>query len=206
MTTLFLIRHGANDAIGRKLVGRLPGVSLNERGRGQARDLVDRLAPVELQAIYSSPLERCLETCAPLSEHLALPVLVREGLTELDFGSWSGATFERLEELRAWKQFNAYRTGSRPPGGETLLEAQERMVRVLEKISEEQGEANVAVFSHGDPLKAAVAHYLGAPLELIGRFVLAPASISVLSLQPWGAELRCLNDSGAGVVSGLSPH
>lgn len=196
MTTLLLVRHGATDVLGRRIVGRLPGISLNDEGRAQAAHLVERLAPVRLVAIYSSPLERCLETCTPLSERTEIPIAVRDELTELDFGQWSGALLDALREMDAFQRFNAFRSGSRPPGGETLLEAQARMVTVLRGIAEEHPGRAVAVFGHGDPLKAAVAFYLGMSVELIGRLAIEPASVTTLLLEPWGAELRGLNAMG----------
>jgi broad specificity phosphatase PhoE len=196
VTSLFLIRHAMNDSIGKRIVGRVAGVHLNERGREQARRLVDRLAHVPFSAIYSSPLERAVQTATPLSERLGLPVRVREGLTELDFGRWSGASLEELAKLDEWRQFNGYRTARRPPEGESLLEAQLRMVTELELLSSQHPEGVVAVFGHGDPLKAALAHYAGISVELLQRIQIEPASVSVIRLAPWGAELRCLGAVG----------
>jgi broad specificity phosphatase PhoE len=160
-----------NDAVGRRIAGRTAGLHLNERGRDQARRLVPRLSGVPLRAVYSSPLERAVETATPLAEQLGLGVEVLEGLTELDFG---------------------YRTACRPPGGESLLEAQLRMVGTLEELAARHPEDTIAVFGHGDPLKAAIAHYVGLSVELLLRVQLEPASVSLLRLAPWGAELRCL--------------
>ena len=67
MTTLFLIRHGLTAVTGSRLYGRTPGIHLDERGRRQAAALVERFEGVRLTAIYSSPLERCVETLEPLA-------------------------------------------------------------------------------------------------------------------------------------------
>src|SRR4051812_37079784 len=106
MTTLLLCRHGATDAIGKRIVGRIPGIDLNPHGVVQARELAAHLRALPVEAIYSSPLERCLQTAAPCAEALDLSVREHEGLNELDFGAWSGLTLAELDGIPEWKQFN----------------------------------------------------------------------------------------------------
>jgi broad specificity phosphatase PhoE len=193
MSTFLLVRHATTDAIGHRLVGRLPGVRLTTEGREQAQELAAILDAEPISAVYTSPLERAVETAAPIAASKNQEPIVRAGLNEVDFGEWSGLTFEALDRYPDWKRFNANRTGVRPPRGELVAEVQARMIAELEALRAIHPDGVVAVVSHGDPLKALIAYYLGLSLELLSRIDIAPASWSVLSLEEWGACLRSLN-------------
>lgn len=197
MTTFYLIRHATNDLLKEgRLGGRMPGVHLNEEGRAQAQALAERLAQAQLAAIYASPLERAQETARPLADRLGLPVRIHPGLHETDCGAWSGERIEVLRRRRLWRELNFHAAGTRfPGGGETAWEVQARMVAALEEIRAAHPQGTVAVFSHADPLRIAVAHYVGLPLDLFRRLLVEPASLTVLSLGgPW-PRLLCLNDT-----------
>jgi probable phosphoglycerate mutase len=92
MTTFLLIRHGANDLVGKVLAGRTPGVHLNDPGRRQAEGLALRLANAGVQGVFSSPRERCRETAEPLARRLGLKVQIAGELQEIDHGAWTGQT------------------------------------------------------------------------------------------------------------------
>lgn len=193
MTRFFLIRHATNPSVGQRLVGRSAGVHLNAEGQDQARSLAERLTPVPLAAVYSSPLERARETADPIARRHGIDVRVLDGLQEYEFGSFTGKTFEELAPLPEWKRFNEFRSASRVPGGELMVDVVARMVTSLETIRHQQPTGIVAVVSHGDPLRALLMHFLGMPLDLIHRIEIEPASVSVLDLEVYGAQVRCLN-------------
>ncbi len=190
---LLLIRHALNDWTGKRLPGWTPGIHLNEAGRAQAAALARRLADVPLVAIYSSPLERTLETARPLAEAHGLTVQVRERLTEVHPGDWTGRSVEELRKEELWSLLQAYPGGARFPGGESLRQAQARMVAELDAIRDAHTGQTVAVVSHADPIKMAVAHYLGLPLDLFHRLTVDPASVTVLVFTRWGPHLLYLN-------------
>ena len=191
---LLLIRHAHHDYIGRAIAGWLPGISLSAQGRKQAAALPGRLATAGITAICSSPLERALETAAPLSASLGLPVEIREGLREINFGEFTGRTMMDLDQDPAWHHFNLHRGSARAPGGEMMLETQARMVAELEGIGQACAGGVVAVFSHGDVIRAAVLHYAGMPLDLYDRIEIHPASVSVIELRAAGPRIICLNE------------
>ncbi|MGH3910569.1 MAG: histidine phosphatase family protein, partial [Pseudonocardiaceae bacterium] len=104
MGTLILLRHGRSSANSAGvLAGRSPGVGLDERGRAQAAALVDRLAPLPLAAVVSSPLQRCRETVAPLAEARGLEVALDDGFIEVDYGQWTGRELSKLGKEPLWK-------------------------------------------------------------------------------------------------------
>ena len=190
---LLLIRHALNDWTGKRMPGWTPGIHLNEEGRAQAATLPRRLAAIRLDAIYSSPLERTLETAQPLAEAYGLNVIVRHRLGEVRCGDWTGRTLEELQQEELWTQIRVYPSGVRFPGGEAFWEAQARLVAELDEIRDAHPGQTVAVVSHADPIKLAVAHYIGLPLDLFQRLTVYPASITALAFTRWGPRLLCLN-------------
>lgn len=183
-TYVLLIRHGENDWVGTdRLAGRTPGVHLNDKGRQQALALVNLLAGQGIDAIYSSPLERCLETAEPLATARSLPVITHAGLLEVDYGDWRGANLKELNKLPEWQMVQHYPSTFRFPQGETLREVQNRVVTTIEALHQQHPNQVIALFSHGDIIRTAVAHYIGAPLDLFQRVVISTAAISVIAFQ-----------------------
>jgi probable phosphoglycerate mutase len=189
-----LIRHAMCDPVGRTIAGRAPGVSLNAQGRQQAEALARRLSGLQIEAVFSSPLERALETARPIAEERGLQVQTLAGLNEIDFGEWTGRALEDLAPAAQWQLFNRYRSGTRIPGGETMLEVVARSVKELERLQQTHSEGSlVAVVSHGDVLRGLIVHSLGMSLDLMFRLELDPASVSVLDLASHGPRLLLLN-------------
>jgi probable phosphomutase (TIGR03848 family) len=197
MTYLFLIRHGENDWVGSdRLAGRTAGVYLNDKGRRQAVQLAERLREQPIGAIYSSPLERCLETAQPLAEALHLPVTEEAGILEVDYGAWRTGNLKELSKLPDWQLVQRYPGGFRFPGGETLREVQARSVDALDRIRQRHPKEAVAVFSHGDVIRTTLAYYLGVPLDLFQRIQISTASISLLGFHRFGPQILCVNQVG----------
>ncbi len=215
-TNLLLIRHGLTDYVTvHRMAGWRPGVHLNDEGRAQAAALARRLAGVELAAVYSSPLDRALETAKPLAEARGLAIQIRPDLGELHPGDWTGLTVHEMEKEDLWPVIQAYPSGARLPGGETFLGCQARMVAALDAIRVAHPGQTVAVVSHADPIKMAVAHYLGSPLDLFRRLSISPASVTALAFERLTPRLLCLNHTEKMVVlseaknleaKNLTPH
>ena len=193
MMNLLLIRHAANDWVGDRLAGWTPGVHLNNEGRAQAAALVQRLEHAPLAAVYSSPLERTLETARPLAQAHGLTVQVREGLGEAQYGDWTGRSLKELQDDKLWPVVQVYPSGARFPGGESMREVQARIVAELDTIRDDHPDQTVAVVSHSDPIKMAVAHYTGLALDLFQRITVDPASVTAFVFTHYGPRLICLN-------------
>jgi probable phosphomutase (TIGR03848 family) len=193
MTTFALIRHASHDLVGHTIVGRAPGVRLSPDGLHEAEALADRLDGSSIAALYSSPLERARETAAPIAARLRLEVQIADELNEIDFGEWTNRTLADLHDLEGWRRFNTFRSGSRIPGGETMLEVQERMLRLLERLCRVHPQQTVALISHGDVIKATLAYYLGVPLDLFQRIEIGPASVSIVRTERYGPEVLLVN-------------
>lgn len=195
MPTILLIRHGETDYVKKHhLAGRLPGVNLNETGRQQAQSIADKLANAPLKAIYSSPLERTLQTAEALASRLNQPVIPRPGLIETDPGEWTGQSWKKLARTKAWRIVQSTPSLFRFPGGETYLDSQVRIVQELQTLSSQHDPKGlIACFSHGDPIRLAIAYFIGLPLDMFHRLSISPASISALHLGEGSARLLTLN-------------
>lgn len=200
MSRFFLIRHGDCAGLGQRISGRTSGVHLTEKGRTQVTELADRLSAYKIDHLYSSPLERTRETAEIVGNRLRLSPKTRDGLLEIDFGEWSGMSFEQLKQSDGWEQFNTFRAGTRIPGGETVAEVQARMVSEILYLASRHPSSSVAVIGHSDPLKTLIAYFLGVPLSLMLGFSLNTASVSILEFDSTGSRLVCMND-----ISGILP-
>jgi probable phosphoglycerate mutase len=194
-TTIFFLRHGSHDRLDRVLCGRMEGVTLSQRGREEARAAGLRLAGENLTALYASPMARTRETAELAAEALGLPVRIADELTEIDYGEWSGATFEALASDPRWQAWNAARGVSRAPGGESLLEVQARVRSFVDRVRLAHPDQRIAAVSHGDPIKAILAHATGMPLDNLGRLEISPASLSVLVAGDWGMRVFSVNEA-----------
>ena len=197
MNRLLLIRHALNDWVGKRVAGWTPGVSLNEKGREQAALLAEWLEPVPLEAIYSSPLERAVETAEPIARSHGLKMEVTESIGESHYGELDGKPVEEIFKSELWEQWLRHPSRTRFPGAETTYEVQVRVVAALEQILQDHPEGNIAVVSHADPIRVTVAHYIGLPLDLVGRIWVSPASVTTLRFDDWGPRLTHLSHTGS---------
>ncbi|NEX92533.1 histidine phosphatase family protein [Caulobacter sp. 17J65-9] len=190
--TVLLVRHASHDRLGRVLCGRMAGVILSDQGRREAQALGRRLADRELAAVYSSPLERTRETAEALAAPHGLTPELDPDLNEVDVGDWAGRAFDDLAGPE-WDRWNQARSGARAPGGEAMTEVQARVARALARLRDRHPGQTVAVVSHGDVIKAAVATALQLSLDGLQRFDIAPASVSTLVVGDWGMKVHDLN-------------
>jgi len=196
MTTILLVRHAHTDAAGRRLTGWTPGVHLNERGRAEAARLAERLGSRPIRAIYSSPLERCRETAAPLARATGLPVRIRRALTEVGYGDWTGRSISSLRRTKLWRQVQLAPSTVRFPGGESILEVQERATSEVQRIAHAHPRDVVVVLSHADVIRLLIAHLAGMHADHLQRLVVDPGSVSAVALDDGIPRLLRVNDTG----------
>lgn len=196
MTRFLLIRHAVTDSVGKSLTGRMPGVPLNDEGKRQAQLLAQRLALLPIAAIYSSPVERAFQTAEVIAKVLQVSTVPNNDFLELDFGQWTGASFDALASEVLFHRFNSFRSNTRIPGGESMLEAQLRIVRGMQSLCEVHKGQTVAIVSHSDMIKAAVAYYAGIPLDLFQRLEISPASVCIIEVHKETARIVVVNDQG----------
>ncbi|MCK2216464.1 MSMEG_4193 family putative phosphomutase [Actinomadura sp. ATCC 31491] len=197
MTTLLLARHGLTDLTGPVLAGRTPGVRLSEAGRAQAAALAGRIAGVRLDAIVSSPLERCQETAGAVAAGRGLPVQTDERFIECGYGAWTGRELKELAKDPLWQVVQAHPSAAVFPEGESLAAMQQRAVAAVREWNRRLGEKSVyLVCSHGDVIKAIVADALGLHLDQFQRITADPAALTVIRYAPLRPFVLRLNDMG----------
>ena len=193
-TVLLLVRHGVTATTGKILPGRAPGLHLSDDGRKQAEAAAKRIAPLKrVAAIYSSPLERARETALAIGRARRMPVRIDRGLLECDFGEWTGERLDRLSKRPEWDVVQRHPSAFRFPGGESFTELQARITGALARLVAQHPGRIVVAVSHADPIKAAVAHALGMPLDLFQRIVIATASITAIAYARTNAAALTIN-------------
>jgi broad specificity phosphatase PhoE len=196
MTLLLLIRHGENDFVKTgKMAGRLSGVHLNEKGQKQAEALAEALKDVPIKAIYSSPLERAMETSAPIASARKLEIIQEPDLMDADIGKWQGKSIKIVRLTKVWKIVQSAPSRFRFPEGESFPEIQTRISNVLENIIKKHNKPQdiIAVVFHADPIKLAVSHFLGLPLDNFQRLSCDTGSLTAIYAGDSGANLVKLN-------------
>lgn len=195
MPTILLVRHGENDFVKKgRLAGRIPGVNLNARGRAQAAAVAEALRETKLAAVYTSPLERAVETAQAVAKPHGLRVEKRQALIETDLGDWQGKSIAALRRKREWRLLQEHPSRFRFPGGEWMAEHQARLVAEIERIcAAHSAKDTVAVVGHADPFKVVIAYYLGLPLDNFQRIMLNTCSVSTLHIDKGAARVVNVN-------------
>jgi probable phosphoglycerate mutase len=197
MALLFLVRHGLTAQTGHRLYGRTAGIDLDARGHAQAKEMVTRFEGVRLTAIYSSPLERCVQTVQPLAGARRLPARTDASLLEMDAGDWTGRTLAQVRRTAAWRTVQRNPSAfAFPGGGEAFPDAQARVVAGIDRIARRHRRGSVVVATHGDIVRIALAHYAAAPLDEFQRIVIDTASVSVVLLDGDRPHILLVNDTG----------
>jgi probable phosphomutase (TIGR03848 family) len=197
--TVILLRHGRSSAnVAGVLAGRSPGVELDETGRAQAEKVIARLDGVPLAAIVCSPMTRCQQTVAPLAAARELTPLVEPGLSEVDYGSWTGSELKALAKEPLWKVVQAHPSAAVFPEGEGLAGMQARAVAAIRKH-------DAAISAEHGPRAVWLADALAVHLDNFQRIVVDTCSISVISYTPIRPFVGRVNDVGGDVASLIPP-
>ena len=199
MTTFLLIRHGATEWVGQRIMGWTPGISVSFSGRAEVASLAESLAEVKLAAVYSSPLERALDTATAIARRQGMEASPHQAFGEIRFGDWTGRELRELDKEEHWRRWNTVRSLTRAPRGELTLEVQLRVYDALTELRDRHPEQKVAVVSHGDPIRAVIAHLAAIPLDLALRLRIDTASVSVVRLGDWEPEIMGVNQRANGL-------
>jgi probable phosphomutase (TIGR03848 family) len=212
VTLVLLVRHGLTATTGSVLTGWTPGIPLDDRGREQARALAARLAPLSLDAIITSPLERCAQTADAIAATGAgRPPGVEEDerVGECHYGDWTGQPLKRLAREPLWRVVQAHPGAARFPGaaGESILDMQHRAVSAIREWNERLGPGAVyLICSHGDVIKSVIADSLGMHIDMLQRIQVDPCSLTAIRYTPLRPFLLRMNDTGGGVDNLRKPE
>lgn len=182
MTTIYVIRHGQSMGnLERRLLGHTD-LPLTDLGKKQAERAAAYLAPFGITRVYSSDLQRAMQTVAPLSEKLSLPLIPEPGLREIDAGDWEGLPFTEIKQKWA-EEYHVFRADlgrSTPPHGESTQHAADRLYETISRIVRENEGEKILLASHAAVICMFTARVLGLAPQDVQRLRLASnASVSV---------------------------
>ena len=196
MALILLIRHALTESTGKRLSGHTPGLHLSDMGRQQAEALAERLRAVPLAALFTSPLERCAETAEAVARGRGIAVRPLPALLEVDYGRWTNRPMGQLVRTTLWKRVQQTPSSVRFPDGETLEEVQARSVAALLEMAGRHPKAALAVVTHAEVIRLAMAHFAGVHIDLFQRMIVHPASVSAVAVGDGMPRIIRLNDTG----------
>jgi broad specificity phosphatase PhoE len=194
-TRLLLLRHAEVEEKYHRVFGGRIDMNLSARGHEQAHALARYLARECFDAIYSSPQQRAQQTLRPILEsfqgaHTCLP-----DLREIDFGDWTGLTWEELETRH---QISAFRwlemmEKAAIPNGECSTTFRNRIEPCLRQILEKHPGGKIGIVAHGGVIRMLLALLLDLPLAKTAHFEIEYASLTEIHVSPQKIELQRLN-------------
>lgn len=194
MRTVFhLLRHASHGHVGAVLTGRLPAAPLLPAGRQQALALGKHFVGQKLDAIYTSPRLRAQQTAEIISRQTGVESEVAAELDEIDFGNWSGRSFEELAADPEWRRWNEERGAAATPAGDTMEAVGARITGFIDRLRNDFPGHAFALVSHSDVIKAALCRTFGASFQNVHDFEIAPASITTVSFDKHGPRLVSCN-------------
>lgn len=196
MTTVYLTRHGQTIwNIDKRLQGS-GNSDLTDLGIEQAFKLKDRVDNINLDVIYTSPLERAKKTADIIKGDRKIDVIEVEGLKEISFGEYEGHTEEELLKIGLGKEIKELFDGNldiKAPGGESLRELYDRVGKALDTILKQNVGKNILIVAHGMTLKAIMNYFNkgnGFYTEIMGQ-----ASLTKINCVDDEFEFEFINDS-----------
>ena len=195
---LLLVRHAETDHNREGLVQGRADHPLNATGRAQAAMLANCLRTVDIAAAYSSPLQRALQTAAPIAESHGLAIQPEEALAEMDVGDLDGLSGAEMrarypEVLRAWAAGEA--ATLRLPGGESLQNVQDRAWSLVEALRRQDAEEAVLCVTHNFVALAILCRALNLPLGQFRRLRQSVCGLSVIDFRGERVQIVRLNDT-----------
>lgn len=194
--TILLMRHGQTDW---NQAGRWQGhadIPLNETGQAQAEALCQRLKSWPIETIYTSDLQRCVQTAVPLADSLGLEPVRTRLWRERDVGDFSGMTGAQAREQYPDIWAKAARGMIDPPNGEPFTEVLSRAWQAFEAVTAAHSAGMVAVVTHGGLLHALLGQVMGIDPALYGRFSMrGNTGLSIVEVNDRGPVVTRLNDT-----------
>lgn len=199
MVRLLLVRHGQSIWNDEKRVQGQQDIPLSDEGRKQAIALGKRLKGFQIQACFSSPLKRAMETAELIlkASGNSIPITTMPELMERNFGDWEGKSIDNLQSLFA-EEFSQWLTAHQipaPPNGESIDELMRRVKQGLDQILASVKEGNVLVVGHSGSVKATICILFQLPLSSFARLRTDNASLTVLEIADRRTRLIQFNDT-----------
>lgn len=190
---LVLVRHATCEHMDEMLLGRTIDAPLADLGLREAEAMARVLAPCRETLIVCSPRRRAQQTAAAIAARCQAGLMISFAIDELDFGHWSGRTFGELDRDPAWHRWNEQRDTAATPAGERIHDVQARVMSDLQRLRQAFPGRPMVLVTHAEVIRAALLHWLQAPIAAYRRLAISPASISRVSLGDWGPRIEGIN-------------
>ena len=197
MTTFLLVRHAAVQEPPDILAGRNNDIHLSAEGKDRAAWLARSLRDLPVAAVWTSPLIRALQTAAPIAQELNLPVKVSQLLNEVDYGEWTGCSFEGLERDVRWQNYNTARSKSAIPSGESITQLERRVEQQLGLWMQDYPAKLIIAITHAEIVRIALLHTLGLSIDHFDRIEVSPGFVTAMERDGSRKRVICINESGA---------
>lgn len=190
---LVLVRHATCEHMDEMLLGRTVDAPLAEVGLREAEAMACALGLFHQALIVASPRRRAQQTAAAIATRYRAELVTSFSIDELDFGRWSGQTFTELAHDPDWRRWNEQRNLAATPAGERISDVQARVLRHLQQLRETFPGRPMVLVSHAEVIRAALLHWLQAPVDAYRRLTISPASMSHVSLSDGGPRIDSIN-------------
>jgi len=193
---IILLRHGQADNNTKKiLAGRTPGINLTEEGREQAKQAGEMLKDLNISAIYSSPIDRAMQTAEIVGKHCGVEPISDDRLIELDMGKFTMIPYNEIFEKHG-NVFLKFYEGSLEishNGVESFAEVQKRIFDMVDFVKNKHTDENVVLVTHMDPIKAVIGKILSLQPEILFQLIIANASLNIIKFDDQNYYLSSIN-------------
>ena len=179
---IIFLRHGQAENNTKKiLAGRSPNVNLTQTGLEQAEQAGEMLKSLNISAIYTSPIDRALQTAQIVSKHCGLEVVTDDRLIELDMGKFTMMPYNEIFEKHGNVFLKFYQGSDEVSENEveTFSQVQKRVTEMVDSILNKHKDENVVLVTHMDPIKAMIGKVLDLKPEVLFELIIANASLNI---------------------------
>ena len=179
---IIFLRHGQAENNTKKiLAGRSPGVDLTQVGIQQAEQSGKMLESLNISAIYSSPIDRALQTAEIVGNHCDLEPVIDDRLIELDMGKFTKMPYDEIFAIHGnvFLKFYAGDDEVRENGVETFANVQKRVFDMVDFVIHKHTNENIVLVTHMDPIKAMIGKVLSLKPEILFELIIANASLNI---------------------------
>ena len=197
---IIFLRHGQAENNTKKiLAGRTPGINLTETGREQAEQAGAMLKSLNVSKIYSSPIDRAMQTASIVGKHCDVEPISDDRLIELDMGKFTMIPYNEIFEKHG-NEFLKFYEGSLEishNGVESFAEVQKRVFDIVDFVKNKHKDENVVLVTHMDPIKAIIGKVLSLQPEVLFQLIIANASLNIIKYDDQNYYLSSINSMNA---------
>ena len=193
---IIFLRHGqAENNTKHILAGRTEGVPLTKTGIQQAEQISEYLKPLDISAIYSSPIERAKHTAEIVTKNSAIDVELDERLTEIDMGKFTRMNYDDMfaKYGNIFLKFYENDPVIAEHEVETFPSVQKRILDMVDHVIKKHKNENVVLVTHMDPIKSMLANVMDLKPKTLFELIIANASFTILTEQERKFSLSAIN-------------